>query len=438
MTRGGVRRGPAPTTPALGTVVSLGPMPPEPTGIATYHRAVLDGLTRIGFDVPVESVWPVREQDLPKLADHRLGIYHLGNNIAFHRDIYRMVWQRPGIVVLHDLALDDFVRGLQSLGDPLGFVAIREALDARAPLSMSEAADDPPLKIPWVAAVARRARGIVVHAPFARAYLEDIGCRTPIFVVPHPPVETEAAIADAGPAGGQLRRASRAAGAQTLVVAAGDINEAKQLEPLLAAMARLPDDVHLVVVGRTVPTYDFTSVAHATGLGARLRIDHDVSDERFLAWLHAADVVADLRFPHRGEVSGSLARSMQVGRPTLVSGTGTYLDEPEGTVVTVPAGVPDPAAVAAVIADLAADPDRREQIGDAARRHMLGLAGSDATAQGYASAIRGTLAIVEDPVGPMMRRWADALADIGVGERELCRGLGVDYARSLESFTHPS
>ncbi|HSD49451.1 MAG TPA: hypothetical protein VLE71_06435, partial [Actinomycetota bacterium] len=199
MTRGGVHRGPAPAKPASGTVVSLGPTPPEPTGIATYHRAVLDGLGRIGFtrESPVQAVWPVRERGFDRIANHRLGIYHLGNNVAFHRDIYRMVWQRPGIAVLHDLALDDFVRGLQSLGDPLGFVAIREALDARELLSMPEARDNPPLRIPWVAAVARRARGIVVHAPFCRAYLEDIGCRTPIFVVPHPPVETETAIAGA-------------------------------------------------------------------------------------------------------------------------------------------------------------------------------------------------------------------------------------------------
>src|SRR6266540_3134466 len=51
----------------------------------------------------------------------------------------------------------------------------------------------------------------------------------------------------------------------------------------------------------------------------------------------AADVAVDLRYPHRGEVSGSLSRSMQVGRPTIVSATGTYLDLPEDVVVRVPA-----------------------------------------------------------------------------------------------------
>jgi glycosyltransferase involved in cell wall biosynthesis len=438
MTRGAVRRGPAPPAPSAGSIVSLGPLPPEPTGIATYHRAVLDGLGRIDFDLPVEGVWPVRERDLTALANHRMGIYHLGNNIAFHRDIYRLVWARAGIAVLHDLALDDFVRGLQSLGDPLGFVAIREALEARELLSMPEAEENPPLRIPWVAAVARRARGIVVHAPFARAYLQDIGCRTPIFVVPHPPVETEAAVLGARPTGERLRAALRAAGAEAVLVAAGDINEAKQLEPLLAAVHRLPANVHLVVVGRTVDTYDFAAVARASRLGSRLRVDRDVSDERFLGWLHAADVVVDLRYPHRGEVSGTLARAMQVGRPTLVSATGTYLDAPAGTVCTVPPGVPDPEALAAELRGLIEDPERCRRVGAAAREHMVRLASTEATAHAYARAIHETLALVEDPVAPAMRRWADALADIGVGERELARGIGLDYARALETFTVPS
>ena len=37
-----------------------------------------------------------------------------------------------------------------------------------------------------------------------------------------------------------------------------------------------------------------------------------------------------------------------------------------------------------------------------------------------------------------MRRWADALADLGVGEADLSEGVGLRYARALESFTHPS
>jgi hypothetical protein len=37
-----------------------------------------------------------------------------------------------------------------------------------------------------------------------------------------------------------------------------------------------------------------------------------------------------------------------------------------------------------------------------------------------------------------MRRWADALADLGVSEAGLGEGYGLRFARALESFTHPS
>jgi hypothetical protein len=129
---------------------------------------------------------------------------------------------------------------------------------------------------------------------------------------------------------------------------------------------------------------------------------------------------------------------MQVGRPTLVSATGTYLDAPDGTVVLVPPGLPDPGVLAAEIRALVEDAPRRERVGAAAREHMVRLAETEATANGYADAIHETLAIVEDPVAPAMRRWADALADLGVGEPELARGFGLEYARALESFTVPS
>ena len=47
-----------------------------------------------------------------------------------------------------------------------------------------------PLRIPWCAHAVRRSRGVIVHSEFGRRYLEEFGCKTPVFVVPHPPVWT--------------------------------------------------------------------------------------------------------------------------------------------------------------------------------------------------------------------------------------------------------
>ncbi len=412
------------------------PLPPEPTGIATYSTAVLEGLRRIGFTQRhrMDTIWPIEPKHEGLVPWYRLGIYQLGNNVAFHRDIYRFACQAPGLVVLHDLALDDLVRGLKAAGDPLGYVAEREASVLKPRLTSPDALLNEPLQDPWCGHVVRRARGVIVHSEFCKRYLEELGCLTPVFVVPHPVVETAEDMSRAQARGAQLRAPTEARGARTLVVAPGDMNDAKQLDALLAAVAILPDDVHVALVGRRIEGYDAEAAIAASGLAQRASLAPDVSDADFRGWLFAADVIADLRFPHRGEVSGSLARAMQAGRPAIVSATGTYLDIPEDFVTRITAGPADPSEIAAAIRALAEDPDRRARMGASARDHMARLRASDATAHGYADAIERTLGLVRDPARKAYARWSGALADIGVDGEKLASGYGLSYARSMESF----
>ncbi|HEX9123960.1 MAG TPA: glycosyltransferase, partial [Actinomycetota bacterium] len=291
-----------------------------------------------------------------------------------------------------------------------------------------------PLRLPWAAHVARRARGIVVHAPFGERYLRAFGCRTPVYVAPHPVVERQEDVRRAEHRRSVLRAGLEVQGMRTLVGAFGDLNAAKLLDVVCEAVRRLPEDVHLVLVGRRIEGYDVDAVVGASGLGGRVTLLPDVSDEDFLAWLCAVDVAVDLRFPHRGEVSGSLARSMQCGRPTVVSATGTYLDVPDGLVVRVPAGRPDPEAVAAALRRLVEAPDLRERMGAAARAHTAEQSRDDRTAHVYAEAIEGTLGLLRDPSRRALARWAGGLADIGVTEDHLDRDYGLGYARALDEF----
>jgi hypothetical protein len=142
----------------------------------------------------------------------------------------------------------------------------------------------------------------------------------------------------------------------------------------------------------------------------------------------------DLRFPHRGEVSGSLSMAMVAGVPTIVSATGTYLDIPRELVVRVASGPADPVELAARIQELRDDPERRARIGEAARAHMAALRDSDATARAYEQAILATRDIVLDPARAVLTRWAGNLAAVGVDDTLVSEGYGVSYARALESF----
>lgn len=419
-------------------VAWLSPMPPAPTGIATYSKAVLAGLERIGFTAEhhrIEPVWPLKPRHEGTIPWHVMGVYHLGNNVEFHRDIYRHAIQTPGLVVIHDLALDDFVRGMIVGGEPLGHQALREGL-ANAPKldGFEDAILNEPLRVPYVAHVARRARGIVVHSPFVERYLRAFGCKTPITVAPHPVVEDERNVKHALGQRRVIRGRLEVVGMRSLVGVYGDLNAAKLIDVVLEAAKALPDNVHVALVGRRIEGYDIDAVVRASGLGGRVHLETDVEDDEFLEWIAASDVAIDLRFPHRGEVSGSLARSMQIGRPTVVSGTGTYLDLPEGLVVRVSPGRVAADELTEVLRTLLEDHALRIAMGGAAREHMLELARSDRTAHAYAAAMLGTRALLADPARRALARWGGALVDLGVTEELLREGYGAAYAAALHEF----
>jgi glycosyltransferase involved in cell wall biosynthesis len=429
------RRKPA-VQPTNGRLAFVGPMPPAATGVATYDRAVLRGLERIGFleEQPIDVVWPIHRRERRSIGAYELGIYQLGNNLDFHREVYRAAAEAPGLVVLHDLAMDGFVRELEVLGDPLGRQAMTEA--AAVPFRQ----EDPdvwihePLRVAWCAAIARRSRGIVVHAEYCRRYLESTGVRTPIYTVPHPAAESEEALRAAEAGARELRAGLAARGITSLLVAPGDVNETKQHGAIVAALAGLPHDVHLAIVGRPTGAYDIDRLIARHGVGDRVTTRLGVSDEEFLSWLVAADVVVDLRHPHRGEVSGSLARAMQAGKATVVTATGTYLEVPEGASIGVAPGPTDPGELREAIRALLDEPERRAAMGEVASRHIRHLIEGEATARGYVDAIHATLELLRDPEHAVLERWARALVELGIDDAMAREGYGLPYARALHSF----
>jgi glycosyltransferase involved in cell wall biosynthesis len=263
-----------------------------------------------------------------------------------------------------------------------------------------------PLETPWCAHLLRRARGVIVHSTFGAEYIAAIGSRTPTYVVPHPVIAPPRAARRVPKRARELREPL---GDAFLVGVLGDVGGSKGIDAVLDAISQMDGEVRLAIVGRRIPGYDVEEEIAGRRLGDRVTVAGDVSERDFYAWLHAVDAVVNLRHPHRGEVSGTLVRAMAATKPVVVQAVGTYLDHPEDAVVRIPAGEPDPLALADALRRLQ-DPAERERIGARAREEMERLRAEQTTARGYEHAIESTLAILGSPVRWATARWASALA----------------------------
>lgn len=170
-------------------VAVYSPLPPRPTGIADYTAELLPHLARhVSVELVVErgfrpapelASWPRRRPGALAAALGRgevdLVLYHLGDNRAFHGEIWRTALAVPGVVVLHELALHHLVRdSTLHRGDPEAYVAevayagsaegeaaAREAIASGVPLD--------PYRWPLCERVVDRSLGVVVHSEWARA-----------------------------------------------------------------------------------------------------------------------------------------------------------------------------------------------------------------------------------------------------------------------------
>jgi glycosyltransferase involved in cell wall biosynthesis len=414
--------------PDVATVAFCSPLPPAPTGIATYSRAVLDGLEQIGFGERHEllPLWPMHARAKHRARGADVGIYQIGNNVEFHGAIYEAAVTHPGVVVVHDLGLDGLLWGLGHAGNPLAEHARREAVASAAPFP------DPtdPLASHSCAQVVRRARAVIVHSEFAREYLLRMGCLTPVHIAPHPLVERDADIERASRRRDKLRAKVSKPG-QVIVGVAGDLNASKGIGELLRSLRHVEADVRLVLVGRLVSTWDVRAEIRAEGVGDRVSIVADASDDDFLAWLCAFDILVNLRFPHRGESSGSLVRALHAGIPTVVSGVGTYLEVPSDVVRHIAAGPPDPVELAATLDEMATDAAMRSAMSARAKAYAAAELAPSATARVYEEAVDAAIAYDHDPYRKALARWAESLADIGVEPIDVDHGFGLRYAEAL-------
>lgn len=356
-----------------GRVAAIPVIPPEDSGhFAEGPRLSLDGC----FDPEVLDAF-----------DHP--VFNVGNDAVSLGRINRLALARPGVVVLHDVVLHpslaaEAFEGAGTAAAYAALVAEQHGVPGLATLAASGVLARPPRPafLPWesghVAALplvgpfVAGAAAVVVHSAFAAARIRPL-TRAPLLTLALP-FDQKPSLSDEELAAwaAATRRAER-----PLVVAFGGIARGKCLDQLVRALALAPPNLRLLIAGRPAEpglAEELRALAAQLGPGARVSVETAVSVARLQQIKREADILVNLRHPNTEGASGSLVEMLDAGKPVILHPSGCYAEVPEGAALRV-GTLSDPADLAAALASLAADPERRIALGAAGRSHARRLSG---------------------------------------------------------------
>jgi glycosyltransferase involved in cell wall biosynthesis len=197
----------------------------------------------------------------------------------------------------------------------------------------------------------------------------------------------------------------------------GVLNASKRIPELLLAFAavraRRPEAT-LLLVGPTAPGFDLDRRLQRHGLsGDGLVREPWVDERRLWALMAGVDICVNLRHPTMGETSGSVIRSLSLGKPLVVTDVGWFSELQESVALKVPPDASEAQALEAALELLVTQPDVREQMGAAAAELARRVHDLDRVAELYAAALEEAAGgeAVRDAV---LREVSEAAADVGI------------------------
>ena len=403
------------------------PVPPQESGIAEYALELGEELAD-GADIELfvdDGVLPRPELAAAAAARHfhefaprhrrcpfDAIVYQVGAS-SFHLYMAEPLRQWPGIVTLHDLTWGALVHRFASIwGDEGAFEReLRsaegdEALSEYRRLRESDAAalgerlEEFFSRRDMLAPIVAASLAQVVHLPHAAARLAaHAGSR--VVVLPMGVRDPRLALAGCGAA--EVRRGHGIEESAFLVGVFGIIDPVKRLHVALQAFAALalefPESLLVVVGSCPDSAYErrLRALAAALGVADRVLFLGRVGHREFERLLLVCDVVVNLRYPFREQMSATLARAVAAGKPVVVTEIPGWEHLPPSFCLRV---APDDAEVERLtdhLRLLAAEPAARRRMGSAARAFYDREATLETMAEGY----RHLLAKVYGrPLGP--------------------------------------
>jgi glycosyltransferase involved in cell wall biosynthesis len=309
------------------TVISYSPFPPSSHGIGVYASDLVGSLrkkvkvgVRVVGDSPESPILPgVYSAELGLVADRDKPVYelfHLGNG-PVHLGTWKNLHQRPGVVFLHDIRIQD-IPLLPLEGDYFRRMRYSHKVATHA----GRIPEDVPV--------------IVVHSEHAKRLLQDQFERARKTC---PPVH----VLSMGHPVKAVSEPKTYPTGKPLVGVFGFQYQSKDPLTTYRALAHLSRRVgaRAVVCGRIDPRLEgkLRKIWRQGGNSdGDLEVTGEVSLESFDAWIKSVDLGIQLRTVSNGESSGPIAQLMSAGVPTLVTSLGAVVEYPDNALVKLPVG----------------------------------------------------------------------------------------------------
>lgn len=325
-------------------VAWLSPLPPQHSGIANYSYWLVKGLgpyvdidlycdaTELDADLRNEfQVFPLSAYQLRR-QQYDETIYHLGNNSLFHKEIYKLAWNFPATIVLHDYNLSAFLHDAFYLKSD--WRLYEEALASGNGHSGDTKVSGfiPRLRrhggtVPMSDAIVNRNPKVVVHHRWLKEQFADADH---VQVIPH------FAKLNYRPSNEQVedfKKRFHIDDKQFVITCLGFVNTNKLPQLQVEVASRLLAQgypVHLLFAGETAPEVKrLQAEVESSELRENITFTGYLDEVDYFSALFASDVVINLRNPSMGEASGTLMHALAAGKPAIISDINQYREFPD-------------------------------------------------------------------------------------------------------------
>lgn len=333
------------------------PLNPSKSGISDFSEELVQALkdyVDITLFSPAEPdnaeirrafPWhPISDLDKASVRrDLDLIVYHVGNNDAFHGEIIDMLLKYPGVLELHDIGIHNMMaaRTLEKQGRE-AYTAMVEYCHGKAGLAAVTPYLNGEADMPWETygleltmnrMLVDKSLAVIVHSDQAKQILLADRPKMPVQVIPHHSILCREPLDEFQQ---RCRKELDLPQDKLIFGSFGFASPDKRIEPIIQSLQRFKqtygDDFLYCIVGKVSEQLKLPETLQSLGLEEQVHITGFVTLEDFSKYMGACDFCLNLRYPTRGESSGSLHRMLGMGKPVIVTKIGSFIEYPDDIV----------------------------------------------------------------------------------------------------------